>query len=424
MRSGETAIIEKSVFERIKRALSGIADPEAAYRWCATSFDNACANFRSMYGDDTPFRNFFEDDAFRTSFYAYLKKTCDNCLTVRDASSQLINLRKAIINCADEKIIAEAYLSASGEDRQILSDRVFTERTKAENDLFFVQQKEFNTAAVLVLRGLSHEYFKDMKLGDWYKAYEHVAKVVYESKLQAAVYKSKGDTFVVESLLPALEAKREEILEIVHSGGNLDVDPEWLDQLSEEDEEIKPESQKKKRAAVYADEIDKIVDILWNRFQAISTGKLYVLDEFVPKDLFHCFVMDVALVWTVLAENLENPEQADSYIAEIAGRALERSGVETSGNQNFEGLLRTAKMLVEKHIESDRKAEKWIPDHMISAFSFIYGVTIEDTPAKTERNRAIGYMAAGLGTHVWPLFADVSNVLGHDYPRKWIGEPD
>jgi hypothetical protein len=126
----------------------------------------------------------------------------------------------------------------------------------------------------------------------------------------------------------------------------------------------------------------------------------------------------------VLAENLENPEEADRYVVEIAGRALERSGVETSANQGYEDLLLNAKMIVEKHIETSRKGEKWFPDHCIAAFSFVYDVIIEDTPAKTEQRRALGYTAAGLGSHIWPLFADVSNVLGHDFSRKWIGDPD
>jgi hypothetical protein len=374
-------------------------------------------------GDDTPFINFFDDQKFRASFYTFLNKVCHDCLTEDDRKKQLINLRKEIVTCADEKIISEAYLSMPSNDREILSDRMFTKRTKLENDKYFARMKEFNNAATFVLRYLSHEYFKDMKPGDWFQAYMHVAQVIQKTKLSAVVYKSKGEFSPAETLLPMVVSKREEILEVVYSGGNYDVDPQSLPPFSPElDSKVADNSPQHKRVAIYADEIDKIVDILWNRLRAITTDELYILDEFTPKDKYRCWVVDVALIWTILALNLEKPSDAERCIAEITGRALERSGIETSGNGRLEGLLSHARVLVDRNIESERSGETWFPNHMISTFSFVYDVSIENTPAKTEQRRALGYTAARLGPHIWPLFADVNNVLGDKISRKWLGE--
>jgi uncharacterized protein DUF4238 len=71
-----------------------------------------------------------KDVNFRDSFYTYLKKTCDECLSVDDRDKQMVNLRKEIVLRADGKFLAEAYLSESDTDRQILSDRMelFTDR--------------------------------------------------------------------------------------------------------------------------------------------------------------------------------------------------------------------------------------------------------------------------------------------------------
>jgi hypothetical protein len=51
------------------------------------------------------------------------------------------------------------------------------------------------------------------------------------------------------------------------------------------------------------------------------------------------------------------------------------------------------------------------------AFQTVYGVTVENTPE--EQHRALGYTAGSLIPHIWPLFADVSNVLGDELPREW-----
>src|SRR5262245_24103817 len=118
------------MFDRIRRRISGTADPKTAYRQGATCFDNLCINFRSKMGDDTPFINFFEDQKFRASFYTFLGKVCHDCLTADDRDKQLVNLRKEIVTCADEKLISEAYLSMPDNDREILSDRIFTKQTR------------------------------------------------------------------------------------------------------------------------------------------------------------------------------------------------------------------------------------------------------------------------------------------------------
>ena len=307
----------------------------------------------------------------------------------------------------------------------ILSDRLFNERTKVENDSKFLRAKEFNDAATLVLRYLSHDYFKDMKPGDWFEAYSSISKSIYEAKLTAVVSKSKGESSLSAALLPMLESQREQVLEVVYSGGNYNLDPALPPStLASKSDSQATRNEKHKRVAIYADEIDKIVDILWNRLRAVSTDEVYFLGEFTPKEKYRCYVVDVALVWTLLALNLKNPITAEPYITEIVGRALERSGVETSGTGAIANLLSNAKAFVELHLESARNDETWFPYHMIWAFSFVYDVPIEETPAKTDQRRALGYTAAGLGPHIWPLFADVSNALGDNVSRKWLRDLD
>jgi hypothetical protein len=92
----------------------------------------------------------------------------------------------------------------------------------------------------------------------------------------------------------------------VFSSGSYGIDPDFLPPFETEPEaDITQNTEKLKRTAINADEIDKIVNILWGRFRAIATGDFYKLEEFVPKDPFLCFIVDVALVWTVIAVKLE-----------------------------------------------------------------------------------------------------------------------
>jgi len=57
----------------------------------------------------------------------------------------------------------------------------------------------------------------------------------------------------------------------------------------------------RKRETIEPNEIAKLVGIFQNRLRAISIGELYNLDDLRPKDRFRCFVVDTALVWTMIA---------------------------------------------------------------------------------------------------------------------------
>jgi len=413
------------MFESIKRRFNGCVHPTAAYRKCTLSFDNVCANFRSKMGDDTPFIHFFEDDEFRNSFYEYLYQICNDCFAINDRKTQLTNLRRELVKRIDENAIAEIYIAMEPRDRQIITDRLFSQQTKDENDLRFERSKEFNRAAMLILRGISGEYFDDFHAGDWLHVYYSLAKTLYDAKLNDVVAKSVGDVSITGPFIPTLEARREEILEVIYSGDNYQVDPESFDQRDDEsavDDDLV--NQDKHRKEIYEDELDDIVDIVWNRMMEITNNELYNLDEFEPKELFRCAVVDVSTIWTIIALRLEDRDKAEGYVHEIVGRALERSGIESQDNDNFEDLMSTAQVLVERNLEIEDRGDKWFPKHLIFSFSFIYDVAISNTPEKKEQQRALGHTAVGLGSFIWPLFADVSNALGDDLSREWFGDAD
>lgn len=412
----------EAVVFAFKNADSATVDPKSAYRKCLASLDDICANVRSNFGDDTAFVDLLEDQRSRDSLRSYLQQACHDCFTAADEREQLVNLRRKIVACADETAIAEAYTSLPDSDRNILSDRMFTKRDKRENDGHFTRTRAFNKAATIVLRYLSQECFKDTRPGDWFEGYTAITQLVHEERLRTVLSESKAEASLTARLLPTLERRRQEILEVAFSGGNYEFDPPSPSPV--EPEPVVEEEKEHKRASIYSDEIDKIVDILWSRFRAISVRKVYVLDEFEPKDWYRCLVVDVALIWTILAVKLEIPPRGQRYINEIAGRVLERSGVETSGNDKLEALLARAKAFVDLNLEMASYGEPWFANHMIQSFSFVYDVAVDRSPAKVEQRRALGRMAAGLGPHIWPLFADVSNVFGDNLTRKWIEDAD
>jgi hypothetical protein len=175
-----------------------------------------------------------------------------------------------------------------------------------------------------------------------------------------------------------------------------------------------------KRDTIEPDVIAKLVEIFQGRLRAISTGELYNFDDLTPNDRFRCFVVDTALVWTVIALRLKNPNDAEHFVSEIVRQALERSSIDTTRDDKLTSLLSAARVIVDRHIESERNGDRWFPIHMISSFSFVYDIN----PTEPEQRRALGYRAVGLGPHIWPLYADVCNVLGDEVSRKWIDEAD
>lgn len=410
------------MLERIKRRLSGAAHPADAERKCRVWIANFLTNLRSQPIASEEIATLvahLDDRSFYDAVLKFLSDACRQCFTTSDKKAQLINLRRQIVENADHLFEAEVYLSKNTEDRQILTDRRYNDRTKVENDLRFAIRKSFNYTATVLLRFLGNTYFGDMSVGDWFDAYSKIGRHLVQTQLDAAVYASKGEAHLAGVMLPSLEARLNEIKEVAFSGGSM-----HLPTSDSPPAEEAPKKPVARRDAIYEDEKDRLVDLFSSRLNAVSHGRVYKLDEFEPHSTFRCAIIDAALLWTALGIKLEESRKAKSYVIEIVGRAFERWGVDTNDETQFATLVSEAEALAEHQINADRAGEQWLASFLVTAFAYVYDVAIDSSPAKKERSREIGRTAFGLGAHVWPLYADVLTTLGEPTSRTWLGSED
>jgi hypothetical protein len=407
------------MFERIKRHLAGVLHPITAERQCRAWFDNSLTNLKAMELDEQT-NALLSSAKFKSEFYSYLGDTCTRCLSITDRKVQKINLRREVVARTEEMIMAETYLSKPIADRQILSDRVFFKRSREENDKYFQYRKTFSAHAALIVRQLAGTHFDDYRRGDWFVVLNHSARLVVRYKLDNTILAAKGDALgtVVEAALRTFEQNYRNVEQVVFDGGNYDVNPADYAERPTADEPPPKERSRIKRTAVYADEIDKLVAIFSARLSDIANGRLYRYEPFVPKELFRCVVVDAALLWTRIGMKLDDPQLAKTYVAEIVGRSFERLANDSSSGEDYHNLLSEAEVLAEHHIKAE--GEGWFASFLVFAFSYIYDVAIDNSPAKKEQNRHVGSTAFGLGNHIWPLFADVSEVLGDEVSRSWF----
>lgn len=214
------------MFERLKRRLSGVADPKVAERQCRAWFENLLMNLKGISGDQQS-NALLWDPKYQSTFHAYLRDTCTKCLSVADRKAQKINLRRETVARIEEMITAEVYLSKSTADRQILTDRLFHKRTQEGNDKHFRYVEAFSAHAALITRQLAGTYFDDWRHGDWFVVLNYSARLVVRYRLNNTILAAKGDPLgaIVEAALNTFEQNYHQILDVVFEGGNYDVNP-------------------------------------------------------------------------------------------------------------------------------------------------------------------------------------------------------
>jgi hypothetical protein len=209
------------MLERFIRRLSGAISPAVAEHYCEECLSNLPVIARSRFPESEPFLDILKDARFGENLLGFLKGVCAKCFTTRRRSVQLLNLRRELLARADELFIAEVYLAMTDADRRIVCERLFSQRTKTENDAHFLASRAFNYAATLVLRDLAREHFKDMRPGDWYDAYVAAGRDLVQTSLGTLVGGSTASSRPGIARLPALEARTKEIRGIALSGKNL-----------------------------------------------------------------------------------------------------------------------------------------------------------------------------------------------------------
>ncbi|MBS0219212.1 MAG: hypothetical protein JSR91_00570 [Proteobacteria bacterium] len=209
------------MFQQFIRRLSGAISPAAAEHYCEECLSNLPVIARSRFKENEPFLIILKDARFTENLLTFLRRACEKCFSPNRRPAQLVNLRREIIARANDLFIAEVYLAMTSAERTLVSERLFTQRTKAENDAHFLASQAFNYAATLVLRDLGREYFQDMRPGDWYEAYLAAGRTLAQTSLGTLVNRSSAGSGTAAALLPTLEARTKEIRGIALSGRNL-----------------------------------------------------------------------------------------------------------------------------------------------------------------------------------------------------------
>lgn len=210
------------MLERFIRRLSGAISPATAEQYCEECLSNLPVVARSKFKDGERFLDVLKDARFGENLLRFLRGLCGSCFSERRRTTQLVNLRREIIARADELFVAEAYLSMTEAERSIVSERLFGQRTLAENDAHFLASRAFNYATTLILRDLGREYLKDMRPGDWYDAYAATRRELVQTSLGliASQPATAGGSSAL-TRLPSLEARTKELRDIALSGRNL-----------------------------------------------------------------------------------------------------------------------------------------------------------------------------------------------------------
>lgn len=208
------------MLERFIRRLSGAISPATAERYCEECLSNLPVIARSRFREDEPFLDVLKETRFGQDLLRFLAGVCSKCFTVRRQTTQLVNLRRELLARADELFIAEAYLSMTEAGRGVVSERLFKQRTRAENDAHFLASRAFNYAATLILRDLGREYLRDMRPGDWYDAYTVAGRALAQTSLGMLAGRAVTGG-AAQTRLPALEARTKELRAVALSGKNL-----------------------------------------------------------------------------------------------------------------------------------------------------------------------------------------------------------
>jgi hypothetical protein len=205
--------------------------PEAVFREASAWFDDFVQKaIRSGEAGARSFGPFVENKDLRVLFDYHLNDVCQNVFCNRSETVQMTTLRMHVLNDIDQLLTAEQYLALSDEDRRIVSDLVFTDRSKVDNDRRFTNEKLLYEAAVVVLHWLCN-FFNDVKRGNWFNAYFPTARACTRTEMISVVSRSKGDADLFAILLPELQKRRGEIRETARSGGNYELTEDQLEQL-------------------------------------------------------------------------------------------------------------------------------------------------------------------------------------------------
>lgn len=412
------------MLSRLLRAFGGVPASVKADRMCREWFANLCANLEANVGDDRTIALMKEAD-FQTAFFKTVSAACAEIFEEPGKGSQKTRLRRYIVDFYERSHSAKHYLSKNDDERQILAERFFAPNSRCQTDQQCAFDVQLFNVAALVIRNLGGKYFGDFRNGDWFVVMSAASRRVIEYRMNVEIQRAKGDALLplVEAALETFEQHYRETTEIVFSGGNYNVDPaDFEDDPPEPQEE--PARERAKKTAVYVDELEKLVNVVASRVLATAEGRYYTYDGFTPKSLYRCAAIDMAVIWLAIASCLDDVAKAKSYVAQVVGRAYERSGVDTEKHDGFRRCFDEAELLASSVLEKGSFDGGWFGEFLVLAFAYVYDRDLSGGPAKIERQRELGASAFGMGAHVWPLYADVANCLGDNMGREFLGQSD
>jgi hypothetical protein len=347
-----------------------------------------------------------------TSIHDLIKAHIFEAFASKTRTLQRIELRRKIIVCEGDHLIYTRFLSHgfSDEERQILTDVMFNDRTLKENVAYMFTRSNILLATQLALRHIAQKYFNDSQERDylflWRSAYELMVEHVMRDKIASA----RGETYVLGAMIHALQSMVAEAEKRAYSGERIVVPLEETVQPKSEQPDVK-------RQRFYPGEIQKIAEFVFNRFYEAREASLYRLKGFQITKPENVLFIDTTLVWIELEALSLTPPIALAAFKEVllaVAKLFKAPNVQTTDDVAYEVQAELKKTTVDAKPEGG-----WLADFMIIAMMYIY--ELDPTKFNAIEKRELGRLFADSTGDAWKVLARVRNICGYKGDEGWLG---
>jgi len=163
-------------------------------------------------------------------------------------------------------------------------------------------------------------------------------------------------------------------------------------------------------SATVTDLIAQLAIVYGERLVCIACESLYQLRDIKPQHLDNAHILDVALMWAVLSEAIEDPLKAEDCI----GKAVSATWQQLGCNLELTAVLSAARSIMAIHVA---KGGGWFADHVAMCIKGIYGIEIPKGPLSNAERAGLEALHIEIAPRVWPLVADTLSLVGYPTPR-------
>ena len=324
------------MFKSFRKRLKGVVPYDTLAAESKAIFFN-CVQNESMLATQSCWRVASQkpEESFHTWFNGF-KDTLAEIADAEDQFSQIIAIRKEIVECTKASISALAYLDDkfTEEDQTIIGNMLMpTADDASDREMQQYQLYADSDITVSILRWISANHFKDAKRNDWFDLFSDSYRNLIESTFKRLIAQEKDEIDPMSPLVQVQSQLVEQIETQIYEGMNWDYDKEQIEaERAEEDRQREQEEDAKKKPkqkVVSNSQIDDLSEYLLERTGRLMKGELYTApweegERIHPQSPGNAVLIDLGLMLIAMTECVDDDDTAETAVRKAAIKVIKK----------------------------------------------------------------------------------------------------